>query len=316
MSCSNTELMTDDSEAFYRVPMPHRSPSGILPREWGNGRDAAMQCEALVQQHYRVAGLLAAIEQGLKAAGKNLDSITVDDLAPVDAFHSRGREATVELAALAPLSASDRVIDIGCGLGGTARFLAARFACCVAGIDLAVDYVEVGQELTRRAGLSDRVFLHQGTALALPFDDQSFDLAWTEHAQMNIPDKARFYSEIARVLKPGGRLCFHDIFRGQGEAPSYPMPWAEDQTISALATIEEARQAMGQAGLEIECWNEKVGDTLAYFEFVAMQLAAGTAPPMSIRLLMRDTADRKLSNYVRALRAGQLTVALGTAVRS
>ncbi len=272
-----------------------------------------MSREELVNNHYGVAGLMAAIEAGLMSVGKNLDSLTVDDLAPVDEFHSRGREATAELASLAKIKATDQVLDVGCGIGGTARYLAHQFGCCVTGIDLTDEFVTVGQRLTELVGLTDRVALRQGSALALPFEVNSFDIAWTEHAQMNIADKKQFYSEIARVLKPGGRLLFHDIFRGDGEEPIYPLPWAEDESISSLATVTEARAAMEQAGLVVEQWADKVGDTLAFMDKMAAQAAAGQAPPISIRLVMRDNGQKKLANYVRGLKEKRLAVALGMA---
>ena len=198
------------------------------------------------------------IEAGLEAAGKELDSLSVDDLAPIDEFHTRGRESTLEVAELAQLSSSDLVLDVGCGLGGTARFLSDRYGCKVEGIDLTEEYVSVGRQLTERVGLSGRVELRQASALDLPYEDGRFDIAWTEHVQMNIADKQRFYSEIARVLKPGGRLLFHDIFRGSGDPPFYPAPWAEDESISSLATVEQARSALTEAGLAIHPWSDKV----------------------------------------------------------
>ena len=80
----------------------------------------------------------------------------VDDLAGVDEFHSRGREATLELAELLPPAIDTELLDIGSGLGGPARFLAATRGYRVVGIDLTPEYVDVADELTRRCGLADR----------------------------------------------------------------------------------------------------------------------------------------------------------------
>lgn len=272
-----------------------------------------MSREQQVSEHYGAGGLMAAIEEGLASVGKDLATLTVDDLAPVDEFHSRGREATVELASLARIKATDRVIDVGCGIGGTARYLALQFGCSVTGIDLTEEFVAVGQRLTELVGLNDRVALRRCSALDLPFDTNSFEVAWTEHAQMNIADKTRFYSEIARVLQPGGRLLFHDVFRGTGAEPIYPLPWAEDESISSVATVIEARAAMEQAGLAIEQWIVKVDDTLAFFRKMAEQAKAGGPPSISFRLVMRDNAQEKMANYVRGLNEARLTVVLGTA---
>lgn len=272
-----------------------------------------MRIDSLVGQHYGFGGIMEKIEAGLNLAGKDADSLTVDDLAPIDEFHTRGRESTLELAKLANLKASDLVLDVGCGLGGTARYLAEQYQCNVVGVDLTEEYISVGKTLTELVGLSDLVELRHGSALAIPYEDEKFDIVWTEHVQMNIADKNRFYSEIARVLKPAGRLLFHDIFRGSGDSPFYPAPWAEDESISALATESEARSIIEQVGLEIDQWITKVQDSIEFFERVSARVEADGPPPIGIHLLMGDNAKDKLHNYVRNLREDRLSVALGVA---
>ncbi|MCK4775775.1 MAG: methyltransferase domain-containing protein [Candidatus Krumholzibacteria bacterium] len=271
--------------------------------------------DELVDKHYGFGGIMEKIEDGLKLAGRDINSLTVDDLASIDEFHTRGRESTLEVAELTNLQASDFVLDVGCGLGGTARHLAGLYRCNVVGIDLTEEYISVGNRLTELVGLSDRVKLRQASALEIPYEDERFDIVWTEHVQMNIADKNLFYSEIARVLKPGGRLLFHDIFRGFGDSPFYPAPWAEDESISALATEAEARSIMERVGLEIDQWIEKVRESIDFFERVSAQIEADGPPPIGIHLLMGDNAKDKLQNYVRNLIENRLSVALGMALK-
>jgi len=272
-----------------------------------------MRIDALVDKHYGFGGLVEKIEAGLNLAGKDANSLTVDDLAPIDEFHIRGRESTLEVAELANLKASDLVLDVGCGLGGTARYLAEQYNCNVAGLDLTEEYVSVGKKLTELVGLSDRVELRHGSALEIPYEDERFDIVWTEHVQMNIADKNRFYSEIARVLKPSGRLLFHDIFRGLGDPPFYPAPWAEDESISFLATETEARSIIEQVGLEIDQWIVKVQDSIEFFKRASARIEADGPPPIGIHLLMGDNAKDKLHNQVRNLTEDRVSVALGMA---
>ena len=267
----------------------------------------------LVDKHYGFGGIMEKIEAGLNLASKDVNSLTVDDLAPIDEFHTRGRESTLEVAELGNLKASDLVLDVGCGLGGTARYLAKQYKCKVVGIDLTEEYIFVGKKLTELVGLSNRVELRHGSALEIPYGDERFDIVWTEHVQMNIADKNRFYSEMARVLKPGGRLLFHDIFRGIGDPPFYPAPWAEDESISALATETEARSIIEQVGLEIEQWIVKVQESIEFFKMVSAQIEADGPPPIGIHLLMGDNAKDKLQNYVRNLCENRVSVALGIA---
>ena len=268
-----------------------------------------------IDKHYGFGGIMEKIEAGLEAAGKDVSSLTVDDLAPVDQFHTRGRDSTLEVVELAKLKSFDLVLDVGCGLGGTARFLAEQYKCKVAGIDLTEEYISVGRRLTELVGLSDRVELRQGSALEIPYEDERFDVVWTEHVQMNIADKNRFYSEISRVLKPGGRLLFHDIFRGSGDSPIYPTPWAEDDSISALVTETKARSILAQVGLEIDQWIGKVQDSIEFFSDVSTRIEADGPPPMGIHLLMGDNARDKLQNYVRNLSEERVSVALGMAIK-
>ncbi len=177
-----------------------------------------------VEQHYGRGRILDSILGALRGAGKDLSRLRPDDLAPVDEFHVRGREATVELARRASLAPGARVLDVGSGLGGSARYLAAEHQCLVEGVDLTREYVDVANALARMVGLSDRVAFRQASALDMPFDDESFDVVWTEHVQMNIAEKRSFYCEIARVLRPEGLLLFHDIFEGDGAPLHYPAP--------------------------------------------------------------------------------------------
>lgn len=266
-----------------------------------------------INNHYGFGSIYEQIKTGLEAAGKNMDALNVDDLAPIDEFHTRGRESTLEVANLANLSGSDHVLDVGCGLGGTARHLAETYGCHVTGMDLTQEYIDVGQSLTELVGLRDRITLRQGSALDVPFEDNEFDVVWTEHVQMNIADKARFYSEIGRVLKPGGRFLFHDIFRGPGDPPHYPVPWAEDESLSSLATENAARSHMESAGMDIVHWYGKVDESIDFFRKVAARIAEAGPPPIGIHLLMGDNAHIKLQNYVTNMREKRLTVAMGMA---
>ncbi len=174
--------------------------------------------------HYTPTDLGAAILAGLQAAGKNPEAPTLDDLAPVDHFHTGGKAATLELAGLVPVSAGMNVLDVGGGIGGAARLLASQMECTVAVVDLTEMYCQVGEMLTRRTGLGKQVTFQQGDALELPFADQSFDVVWSQHATMNIAEKARLFAELARVLRPGGRLAFHEIMAGPNAPSISPCP--------------------------------------------------------------------------------------------
>jgi len=256
---------------------------------------------AQVDSHYGRGGILDAILGALRQMGKDVARLTPADLAPVDEFHIRGREATLELARRAPLTAGQRVLDVGSGLGGSARHLAVEHLCKVVGIDLTQEYVDVANALADRVGLKDAVEFRQGSALELPFDDGAFDVVWTEHVQMNIADKHAFYAEIARVLAPRGRLLFHDIFAGGGGPPHFPVPWAEDASISFLAAPDAVRAILESTGLSVRDWDDKSRQSLDWFTAGLEKLKQSGPPPLGIHLLMGPTAKAKFGNLVRNL---------------
>jgi SAM-dependent methyltransferase len=279
----------------------------------GQGYDIGMNQS--VEQHYARSDLAERIFAALRADGKDLQNLTVDDLAPVDQFHTRGRQSSVELLELAGVTETDRVLDIGCGLGGSARLLARQAQCHVTGLDLTEDFIRVARQLTACVDLADRCDFVVGDATGLPFADTSFDVVWSEHAQMNIADKALFLREIARVLKPAGRFAFHDVFAGSGE-PQYPLPWAEDPSISFLCTASDFRQMAIDAGLPISVWKNTDRESRQAFERAARNSQGQNLPALGTHLLMGSNTRQKIHNYLVNLENGSMTVAMGMACRS
>ena len=149
-----------------------------------------------VAAHYTHGQLLERIRSGLEAIGKTPGTVTVDDLAPVDEFHIGGRQASEDFISQLQLSADDHTLDVGCGIGGTSRFVANFFGCRVTGIDLTPEFVSTGQTLCDWVGLSGQVELHQGDATAMPFTDESFDAAFMLHVGMNIANKGELFAEV------------------------------------------------------------------------------------------------------------------------
>lgn len=261
-----------------------------------------------VEQHYGRGRILDSIIAALRETGKDLARLEPADLAPVDEFHVRGREATVELARRAAIKPGSHVLDVGCGLGGSARYLAAEHQCQVTGIDLTQEYVDVASALAGMVGLSHKVAFRQASALAMPFDDGTFDVVWTEHVQMNIADKHAFYGEIGRVTRPKGMLLFHDIFEGTGGPLHYPVPWAEESSISFLAAPDEVRTTLEDLGFVIRDWVDKSEPSLQWLVTAIERTRVSGPPPIGTHLLMGDTARKKLENAIRNLREGRFVV--------
>lgn len=254
--------------------------------------------------HYSHGGLIEAIEAGLASLGKTPAGITIEDLAPLDEFHIGGRKASEEFLDQLTLSPAMRALDIGCGLGGAARFAAARYGCRVAGIDLTAEYVETGQVLTRWLRLDDRVLLQTGSALALPFGDAVFDAAYMLHVGMNIADKAALCAEVARILRPGARFGVYDVMRTGGGALAYPVPWASSAELCAIATPEEYRLALRSAGFELV--RERDRRDFALDHFNKLRAKAAGAPPLGTHMLMGKTAPDKVRNMIQNISAGRV----------
>jgi ubiquinone/menaquinone biosynthesis C-methylase UbiE len=201
-----------------------------------------------VNEHYGRGALAAMIFNALRAAGKDPNALAIEDLAPVDQLHLRGREATLELARLAGITPSMQVLDVGGGLGGPARTLASEFGCALEVLDLTEEFCRAGEVLTARTGLADLVSFRHGSALEMPYPNATFDVAWTQHSSMNIADKERLYVEIRRVLRPGGRLAMHEILAGEVPPIHLPVPWARDPSLSHLRPPEEVRAILKDIG--------------------------------------------------------------------
>ena len=270
--------------------------------------------ENTISKHYGISGILNSILKGLEDSGKNPASLVPEDLAPIDEFHTRGKVSTIEIANLAQLESQHSVLDVGCGLGGSARYIATKFGCSVMGVDLTEEYIDVANKLTEFVNLSDKVSFKQASALELPFSSESFDVVWTEHTQMNISDKGKFYSELSRVLKPNGRLVFHDIF-GTDNTPFYPTPWAEQVSMSSLCTQDEAKNAIEKSDLVIEEWIDKSKLSMEFFKEMVKKVEGSGPPPLGFHLLMGKTAKEKLSNQARNLEENRVTIAQGTAIK-
>jgi len=266
-----------------------------------------MSREKTVADHYTHGSLLEAIRSGLKAMGKSPDTVSVDDLGPVDEFHIGGRQASEAFLSQLPLDANAHVLDVGCGLGGGSRFAASRFGCRVTGIDLTAEYVETGQALCAWVGLEDRVTLHQGSALDLPFEDATFDAAYMMHVGMNIPDKARLFSQVARTLKPGGSFGVYDVMKiGEGNL-TFPVPWASETETSALAALEDYKTALEAAGLSVVAERNRRDFALEFFaQLQAKTAAAGGLPPLGPHVLMGETRAEKIKNMVDNISAGRI----------
>lgn len=261
-----------------------------------------------VQIHYARPELGSAILAALEKAGKDVNRLTPEDLAPVDEFHILGRAATLELARAAALDATKHVLDLGSGIGGTSRCLAKEFGCRVTGIDLTEEYCRTAAMLSARIGLEGLVDYRQGDATNQPFDDASFDVVWSEHAAMNIPDKARLYKEMYRVLRPGGTLAIHDVLAGPSGPVVSPVPWARTADTSFLVRPDELREFLENAGFTISSWTDTTDIARAWFVPLAEKIRREGLPSLGFHLLLGSEFPAMAQNQRRNLEEGRIAL--------
>jgi SAM-dependent methyltransferase len=235
--------------------------------------------------HYGGRRLVEPVLAELLRAGLGGTPVPWRALAPLDQFHVGGAAATSDLAARLELAPGTRVLDVGSGLGGPARHLAAEFGCDVTGIDLNPPFVEIASVLARRTGLETRVRFVAGDATALPFRPARFDLAWTQHVAMNIADRAALYAGIRSALRPGGRLALYDVVATGGPL-HYPVPWAREAAASHVCTADETRAALERAGFAVTLWRDATADAQAWRQAAATSTLASAGLRHGLTLVM------------------------------
>jgi sarcosine/dimethylglycine N-methyltransferase len=257
-----------------------------------------------VRDHYRATGLTERLKTALAALGPEDQQLTPQQLAALDQFHTRGLAATAELGKSAGITAGMSVLDVGSGVGGPARFLAATCGCQVTGVDLSEPFVDAARYLTERTGQGGQVSFETASALELPFDAGRFDVVLLQHVAMNIADRTQLYREIRRVLKSGGMFTIFDVVLNDGE-PHYPVPWARTPATSFLLTAAATRAAIEPAGFRTLAWRD---DTEAAKAWIAQLRASGPPPSPNLGVVMGPDFAQLSANLGRNLMEGRLGI--------
>ena len=266
-----------------------------------------MNKELEVSTHYQHGSLIKVIEEGFNHQGKTPSDISLDDMSVIDEFHIGGRQASEEFLDQLRLQERSLVPDVGCGLGGPARFVASRFGCLVCGIDLTLEYVDTGNILSNWVGLDKKVVLQQGSAMTLPFPDGQFDAAYMMHVGMNIVDKRSLFMEVFKVLKPDGIFGIYDVMQiGSGEM-QYPAPWAASKNTSSLASPQDYQTGLKEAGFNILATRERGDFAIEFFENMKRRMAETNADPaLGLHVLMGDDAKTKVANVLQSIKEGSI----------
>lgn len=256
-----------------------------------------MDVRDLVTGHYGSADLTETIINALAAAG--LEQFGPADLFALDQLHAGGAPATKHALDRLEVGPGVRILDVGCGIGGTSR-MAAMAGAEVTGIDLSPTFVDTATALTERVSLGDRATFLTTPGESLPLEDASFDVAVMVHVGMNIPDKQAVFTEVHRVLADGGRFAVYEQMRtADGELP-YPLPWADDERSSFVETVDDYTRHLESAGFTVEEVEDRTAAT------------AGPPPagPVTNAVVFGQPFVERIGNNVAATRAGLLAAML------
>lgn len=259
------------------------------------------------QAEYAAPNLGARIVAALEDAGIHPDDWVPDVLGPADQIHGGGLAQTKAHAEMVDITPDMYLLDIGCGIGGPARYFAWAYDVHVYGIDLTDEYIEAAQLLTEKVGLSDQVFFEVGDATKLPYEDGEFDMAWAMNVTMNIEDRAGFYAGVHRVLKPGGKFCISEAGLGPGGAPYYPLTWARDPEYSFLLPPDDMRGLLEESGFRIVEWVDETSRREASADGRPAAEAKPVDTPLTIQMTRGDDYLDRRKNSGRSFKEGRLT---------
>jgi ubiquinone/menaquinone biosynthesis C-methylase UbiE len=265
-----------------------------------------MNTESRVAEHYAKGRLEERILSALKLSGRDVEQLTVFDLAAMDEFHVGGLAATKELADQMELQADLRLLDIGSGVGGPARYFAAEHGCRVTGVDVTEEFVQASVSLTKMLRLDSLVEFKQASALELPLGANLFDRAYMIHVGMNIADKAAVFREVRRVLKSGGLFVVFDVLRASEGPLRYPLPWASDEATSFVATAAGYRDALNEAGFTVEKERSRKAFGIDFTQRSLERMALDGTPTLGLQLLMGDKTPIMISNLLAMMKEGLL----------
>lgn len=267
-----------------------------------------------VEQHYHREDLYNVIINKLYELGIT-NAVSRKDISGVDEFHIRGAAVTNELAKDCSFENNSSVLDVGCGLGGPCRLLAEEYGCNVTGIDLTEEFIETAKKLTELVNLQDNIKFIQADALNLPFDNETFDHAWTQHVQMNIADKQQFYSEIFRVLKPNGKFIYYDVLSKNDEPLHFPVPWADDASINFLISAQQLDTLLQNLGFNKIQTKDQTQAGIEFFKKLFDKMAKGEVPRIGLPLLIGVTSKEKFLNLFQNFKEGKLEIQSGIYVK-
>ena len=243
----------------------------------------------------------------LEQTGADTSILTVELLQHHDQDHFGGLAATDALARHAKINESTHVLDLCCGLGGPARYLAYHHGCRVTGVDMNTDRLAGAVRLTERTKLQDRVLFHHANALQTGLADETFDVIVSQEAFCHIPNKKTLIAECVRLLKPGGRIVYTDILARNSMTNEIRSRLENEMAFSELSTLEQYCHLLEEKSCQVvevedlsDDWAQILIDRLAMYRSLKEQTVS------SFGLAHFQKWDRTYSFFVGLYRSGEL----------
>lgn len=270
-----------------------------------------VELDTEVKEHYSIQNLSERILNALSKVKSDSSNYTRDDFSAFDEFHIRGKQATIILANMVPVKEGMKILDLGSGVGGPARTLASEYHTEVVGLELVEEYYQTAKILSELVQMQEVTKFIHGSALDVPFENESFDLVWLQHMSMNILDKKKLFSEVYRVLKNDGKLAFYEICKGSGNSFYFPVPWATNQKINHLISISELLSLLNQLGFKEIITENVTQNSLTWFKGVLEKAKLGPVNPLGLQLVAGDDFGLKAKNIVKNFEEENIEVILG-----
>jgi len=255
-----------------------------------------------IENFWTRGDLYSRINQAMSDSGLNNKKLEIEDLFPIDQYHARGIGATKDLGKRMPITKNQKILDVGCGLGGPARYYAKEFKCHITGVDITPSFIEIGNNFNRLTSMSTMVDLYVGNGEKLEFEDEVFDGAYSQHVTMNISDRMKFFSEIYRVLKKGSFFAFTEHGLGPECDPIFPLPWADNQEMSFLLPLENTNAILKEIGFQKIKIIETGDKYIAGYEKLIQKQPKSEKPTLGIHVIGGSSMHERSINSMRSIK--------------
>jgi len=255
-----------------------------------------------IENFWTRGDLYSRINQAMSDSGLNNKKLEIEDLFPIDQYHARGIGATKDLGKRMPITKNQKILDVGCGLGGPARYYAKEFKCHITGVDITPSFIEIGNNFNRLTSMSTMVDLYVGNGEKLEFEDEVFDGAYSQHVTMNISDRMKFFSEIYRVLKKGSFFAFTEHGLGPEGDPIFPLPWADNQEMSFLLPLENTNAILKEIGFQKIKIIETGDKYIAGYEKLIQKQPKSEKPTLGIHVIGGSSMHERSINSMRSIK--------------